>query len=197
MNDKIHRNKNLFHFVLCFLVLFYMLIHVNMTYAKQIQIVPIFPQATSTQAKLSDMPVESHPEIKEISDPAEPAEPSESEGPLQGLETSTEATETLSGFERFISGDFPETISTNIRQFGYDLFSKPPSTFAPVTSVPVGPGYVLGPGDEVRITVWGKVEGSWNVVIDRDGNIGLPKVGIIGVTGLTFSELKTLLKKEF
>lgn len=62
--------------------------------------------------------------------------------------------------------------------------------------MPVGPNYVIGPGDEVRITVWGSVEGSWSVFVDRDGNLCLPKVGVIGVTGLKFQELKDLLRKE-
>jgi len=88
-------------------------------------------------------------------------------------------------------------VSTEIKQFGYDLFVQPPSTFAPVEKVPVGPDYVIGPGDEIKITVWGKVEGQWSIVVDRDGNISLPKVGIIGVTGLTFKELKETLHKEF
>ena len=87
-------------------------------------------------------------------------------------------------------------VSTDIRQFGYDLFLQPPSTFAPVDKIPVGPEYVIGPGDEIKITVWGKIEGQWYVVVDNDGNISLPKVGILGVTGLTFKELKELLHKE-
>ncbi|MEK6527552.1 MAG: SLBB domain-containing protein [Nitrospirota bacterium] len=93
-----------------------------------------------------------------------------------------------------IKSSFPLTIT--VKQFGYDLFRQPPSTFAPVENVPVGPDYVLGPGDEIRITVWGKIEGQWNLVVDRDGNISLPKVGILGVTGLTFRELKDILYKE-
>ena len=60
----------------------------------------------------------------------------------------------------------------------------------------MGPDYVLGPGDELRITIWGNIEGQWNVVVDRDGKISLPKVGIIGVTGLTFGEFKETLHKE-
>ena len=88
------------------------------------------------------------------------------------------------------------TISTDIRQFAYELFRKPPTTFAPVESVPVGPDYVFGPGDEIRITLWGKIEGQWNVVVDRDGNINLLKVGVLGVAGLTFKELKDTLYKE-
>ena len=89
------------------------------------------------------------------------------------------------------------TVSTDIKQFGYDLFRNPPSTFAPVEKVPVGPDYVMGPGDEIKVAIWGKVEGLWSIVVDRDGNISLPKVGILGVTGLTFKELKELLNKEF
>jgi protein involved in polysaccharide export with SLBB domain len=104
--------------------------------------------------------------------------------------------ESLSEFERFVTMGTKGTISTNIRQFGYDLFRQPPSTFAPADRVPVGPDYVLGPGDEFRITIWGSIEGQWNVVVDRDGKISLPKVGTIGVTGLTFGELKITLNKE-
>jgi len=88
-------------------------------------------------------------------------------------------------------------VSTDLKQFGYDLFRQAPSIFAPVEKVPVGPDYVIGPNDEIRITVWGKMEGNWSVTVDRDGNIGLPKLGILGVAGLTFKELKELLHKEF
>jgi len=105
--------------------------------------------------------------------------------------------ENLSEFEQFVARGTTNAISTNIRQFGYDLFRQPPSTFAPADRVPVGPDYVLGPGDELRITIWGNIEGQWSVVVDTDGKISLPKVGALGVTGLTFGELKTTLNKEF
>jgi protein involved in polysaccharide export with SLBB domain len=90
----------------------------------------------------------------------------------------------------------PYAISTDLKQFGYDLFQQPPYLFAPGDRVPVGPDYVLGPGDELRITIWGKIEGAWDIVVDRDGTIALPKIGVVGVTGLTFQELKLLLHKE-
>ena len=125
-------------------------------------------------------------------------QPSESlSGPeMHQVPQRDEHPERLSAFEQFIAGNAPATISTNIRQFGYGLFRKPPSAFISSTNVPVGPGYVIGPGDEIRVTVWGKVEGTWNVAVDRDGNISLPKIGVLGVTGLNFSELKSLLRKE-
>ncbi|MEM3112531.1 MAG: SLBB domain-containing protein [Candidatus Anstonellales archaeon] len=105
--------------------------------------------------------------------------------------------EVLSEYEKFVAGVLTQTVSTDIRQFGYDLFRKPPSTFAPIENVPVSPDYIIGPGDEIKITIWGKVDGQFNIVVNRDGNISIPKIGVIGVTGLTFKELKELIYKEF
>jgi len=88
-------------------------------------------------------------------------------------------------------------IPTDVNQFGYDFFMDASAAFVPAQSIPVGPDYVIGPDDEVRVTVWGKVEGQWNVVVGRDGSISLPKVGVVGVAGLTFEQLKDLLRMEF
>ncbi len=97
--------------------------------------------------------------------------------------------------EDYIAGTLP-AMAPSIRQFGYDLFAKTPSSFVPSANVPVGPDYVVGPGDEIRISVWGKIEGVWSAVVDKDGSITLPKLGTFGVTGLTFKELKDVLRKE-
>lgn len=86
-------------------------------------------------------------------------------------------------------------VSTTVKQFGYELF-KEPAAFVSGDRVPVGPDYVVGPGDEIRITIWGNIEGQWNVIVDRDGHITLPKAGILGVTGLTFKELKEMLHQQ-
>ncbi len=91
--------------------------------------------------------------------------------------------------------DSPFT-SAGIKQFGYNLF-KQPSTFAAFKDVPVSPDYLLGPGDEIKINIWGEVEGRWNAEVDSSGNINLPKIGLISVAGLTFKELKDILFKEF
>ncbi|MCK5358038.1 MAG: polysaccharide biosynthesis/export family protein, partial [Elusimicrobiales bacterium] len=81
-----------------------------------------------------------------------------------------------SDFESFISKGLLEDVETKIKQFGYDLFLNPPSTFAPADNIPLSSDYIVGPGDELRISVWGKIEGSWEVQVDRNGNIALPKV---------------------
>ncbi len=66
----------------------------------------------------------------------------------------------------------------------------------PSLDIPVSPNYVIGPGDELRISLWGSIEQTWSVQVDRDGNIALPKVGVLGVTGLTFAQLKDLMQQE-
>jgi len=163
-----------------------LLIFSSSTFAQQIQMVPISPPYQLPQGQPS---IQGQQPI--LLQPPQPAPPPPTQQP-----TRAPSPEKPSEFELFISGKAPLTISTDIKQFGYDLFKQPPLTFAPVDKIPVGPDYVLGPGDEIRITIWGKIEGLWNVIVDRDGNISLPKVGILGVTGLTFKELKELLHKE-
>lgn len=90
----------------------------------------------------------------------------------------------------------PEGAKHELKRFGYDLFAKSPATFAPGLHVPVGPGYVVGPGDSIKIDIWGKIEGNWNAVVDNDGNISIPKIGVFGVAGLTYEQLKELLHKK-
>jgi polysaccharide export outer membrane protein len=84
-----------------------------------------------------------------------------------------------------------------VKQFGYSFFYQPPATFLPVQQVPVGPDYMIGPGDTVRIVIWGSIEGEYSNTVDRNGQINLPKVGVVQVSGLTFKQLRSVLEKEF
>lgn len=80
--------------------------------------------------------------------------------------------------------------------FGADLFNVPPSTFAPVENIPVTPDYVIGPGDELRLQIWGQVNLRGAYIVDRTGAIALPQVGTIHVAGLRFSELTDFLRSQ-
>jgi protein involved in polysaccharide export with SLBB domain len=80
--------------------------------------------------------------------------------------------------------------------FGADLFNSTPSTFAPVDNIPVTPDYVIGPGDELRLQIWGQVNQRGSFVVDRTGSISLPEVGTIHVAGLQFAQLSDFLKSQ-
>ena len=43
------------------------------------------------------------------------------------------------------------TAEKPLKQFGYDLFSSIPLTFAPVTDAPIPSDYIIGPGDTINI----------------------------------------------
>ena len=53
--------------------------------------------------------------------------------------------------------------------YGAKLFRNPPSTFAPLNMVPVTPDYVVGPGDELRMQLWGQVTLNGRYMVDRMG----------------------------
>ncbi|MDI3499711.1 MAG: polysaccharide biosynthesis/export protein, partial [Synergistaceae bacterium] len=139
-------------------------------------------------------------DLPEVQEGAEVEIPTLAQPPVEvGTEMTPEALSALS--DAALDQLFLNTPANQIMQilprFGFDFFRRAPSTFAPVTAVPVGPDYVIGPGDEIRISLWGMVEGQWSVTVDRDGNINLPRAGVIGVAGLTFSQLQEAVKKEY
>lgn len=103
----------------------------------------------------------------------------------------------MAEFERFLTGSLPEEQLTRIHRYGSEFFRTAPSTFAPDEAAPVRPDYVIGPGDQIRIDVWGMVEGSWTVTVSRDGTITIPRVGVIGVAGLDFEQLQDVLDEQF
>jgi protein involved in polysaccharide export with SLBB domain len=80
--------------------------------------------------------------------------------------------------------------------YGAMLFRNPPSTFAPLNMVPVTPDYVIGPGDELRIQVWGQVTLNSRYTVDRSGSIYIPQVGTLQVAGLTFAQMQDYLKAQ-
>ena len=84
-----------------------------------------------------------------------------------------------------------------IKQFGYSFFYQPPASFLPMEAVPVGPDYVIGPGDRIKIIIWGSVQGEYNLTVDRNGQVDIPKVGVVHVSSLTYRQLREVLDREF
>jgi len=102
-----------------------------------------------------------------------------------------------SSFERYASRAVDPSGKTRLEAFGYEHFLRAPSTFAPVADVPVGPDYVLGPGDEVVVTIWGRVERRDTGQVGRGGLLTLPVIGAIPVAGSRFGKLRGLLRSHY
>lgn len=90
----------------------------------------------------------------------------------------------------------PPSLSRDLVQFGYDQFAQPASTFAPVTDVPVGPDYVLGPGDTLLVYMWGMVDNVLTLPVNQQGEVFLPKMGTFPIWGMTLSQAEKLIKDQ-
>lgn len=85
----------------------------------------------------------------------------------------------------------PET--DELKLFGVDIFANGPSTFSPSMDVPVPENYIVSPGDELLIRIYGKENNDYRLVVERDGSIVIPSMGPVSVASLSFTELKSML----
>ncbi len=100
-------------------------------------------------------------------------------------------------FDRYRDTGTYQDISTALRPFGYEFFSEyDEKALLPRKDLPVSSDYMVGPGDEVRIMLWGRVNAQYNLVVDRNGNITIPQIGPLQVSGMRFDELKGLLARQ-
>lgn len=83
------------------------------------------------------------------------------------------------------------TGAEGLKPFGYDLFDQGVSTFAPVTNVPVPSNYIVGPGDQLNVQLYGTQNRYLQLVVARDGRINLPDIGPVNVGGQTFEQVKS------
>ncbi len=98
--------------------------------------------------------------------------------------------EPLTEFQKFIASTTGQVLPI----YGASLFRQVPSTFAPLDMTPVPPDYVIGPGDELLIRVWGQVNFRADLRVDRSGEVYLPQVGEVHVAGMPFSAVESHLR---
>jgi len=76
-----------------------------------------------------------------------------------------------------------------LKPFGYDLFKDSSSTFAPFSDVPVPSDYIVGPGDQLYVQLFGSQNRNLRLTVGRDGRINFPELGPISVGGRTFQNV--------
>ena len=95
-------------------------------------------------------------------------------------------------FQRVVAG----SVGAELPIFGANLFYSGSAEFAPVDRTPVTPDYVIGPGDQVLLRVWGQVNFNVHATVDRAGDVYIPQVGNVEVAGLHFQQLNEYLKTQ-
>ena len=78
--------------------------------------------------------------------------------------------------------------------FGYDIFVNNPFGEKEYLVGNIDEGYILAPGDELRITVFGDNNLEFVSKIDLNGNISFPNLGVFFAAGNSFATVKNRLK---
>lgn len=93
-----------------------------------------------------------------------------------------------------IEMDYSQRTGRQLRQFGYGTFRR--GSRAALAAGEIGPNYRLGIGDELVVTLRGRISRTISVVVNRDGDIILPELPPMKAIGLTVSQLRQQVGDE-
>ena len=103
---------------------------------------------------------------------------------------------------RFSFEDFvQQSMGAALPLFGESVFSSPSPSYVAPDQLPLPPDYLLRAGDEISTRAWGQIEIDHVGVVDRLGQLYIPRVGVIRVAGIRRDQLdaviRTALEKQF
>ena len=116
-------------------------------------------------------------------------------GPVHTKETGpAEKSGPASLFDRYSDPSGSVQGHADIRPFGYELFSG--ADLTPAQDLPVASDYMIGPGDEINILMWGRLSAQYSLTVSKDGTIQFPDIGPIQVAGMTYSEMSAAVSRK-
>ncbi len=82
----------------------------------------------------------------------------------------------------------------SLKKYGYDMFNGSPESYSPNLEATPPADYRLGPGDNILVNIWGRVDMELDLTVDRDGKVFIPKAGDIVASGLSMDQFQNRLK---
>jgi protein involved in polysaccharide export with SLBB domain len=95
-------------------------------------------------------------------------------------------------FELFVQRLAGDTVL--IRRFGAELMQ--PDEPGAETSPQIPSDYLVKPGDELLVTIWGSVDADIRTRVDRNGRITIPRVGPVLVAGVRYADLSATVSQR-
>ena len=86
------------------------------------------------------------------------------------------------------------TLYRGRKVFGRDIFNKEDLTFEPVMNIATPQSYVVGPGDEVKVDIYGASQKSTVYTVSPDGDIVIEGYGPINISGLTVKQANARIR---
>jgi len=109
------------------------------------------------------------------------------------LEEEDEEVFGYSGRRDFLTAPEPKEFELPLEHFGYDYFKQSPSTFIQDNNVPISPDYTIGPGDVLKVALYGTINKKFNLEVNREGEVYFPEIGPISIAGLSLTATKTVI----
>ena len=81
-----------------------------------------------------------------------------------------------------------------LERFGYEIFEQFPTNYTTSNTV-IPDDYIIGPDDRVKIIIFGTKNPRYTLQVTREGEINIPTIGPIAVSGLTFIEMKAIISQ--
>ena len=104
--------------------------------------------------------------------------------------TTVEEPKEISLFNRTRKIGQYQGITLDLKPFGYEFFhGTSVNVLTERKDIPVPLNYVIGPGDQVNILLWGRMSNQLSLTVDRDGKITIPDIGPLQVAGMTFDQM--------
>ena len=89
-----------------------------------------------------------------------------------------------------------DSLAPKSRVYGHNFFISKGLSLIPSITAPVPASYVLGPGDNISLSVWGSANADEDYKIGSDGSIRIDGVGPIALAGMTVADAENLLKSR-
>lgn len=80
--------------------------------------------------------------------------------------------------------------------FGFEVFANKTMSFAPNLTMATPRNYVVGPGDDLIVQIYGIAQATINLKVSNEGKVVIPNVGLSHVGGLTIEAVKSLLTQK-
>ncbi len=91
----------------------------------------------------------------------------------------------------------PESLSpSGKRVFGRDIFNNKKLSFEPQMNIATPQNYVVGPGDQLIIDIYGASQQSLKLTVSPDGDVTVPEFGPIRVSGLSINAAQSKIRSK-
>lgn len=87
-------------------------------------------------------------------------------------------------------------VANPLKIFGLEIFNNGVLSFQPDVKIATPANYVVGPDDEISITIYGYQEARYNLKVSPEGDINIPQVGVMYVAGLTIEQASEKIRAK-